>query len=106
MKQSKPVGVKGRVKRPRSANSAKQPSRITAVHNATATKKVKLSRVIVAEGEDGDCAKGPWSALPHPFVGFVNKGSHDEAEKRHKRFPTQVLFRWDEEVCLNNGQSD
>ena len=87
MKQSKPVGVKGRVKRPRSANSAKQPSRITAVHNATATKKAKLSRVIVAEGEDGDCAKGPWSALPHPFVGFVNKGSHDEGREAAQKVP-------------------
>ena len=71
-----------------------------------ATKKAKLSNVIVAEGEDGDCPKGPWSALPDPFVGFVNKGSHDAAEKRGKKFPTQVLFRWTRQVCLNNGQSD
>ena len=58
------------------------------------------------EGEDGVDVnlKGPWAAFADPFLGFVNKGSHKEAEARGKRFPTQVMFAWGPKVSRNTAQ--
>ena len=58
------------------------------------------------EGEDGVDVnlKGPWAAFADPFLGFVNKGSHKEAEARGKRFPTQVMFAWAPTVSRNTAQ--
>ena len=82
----------------------------------TKPKKVKLSNakqtpktaeeVEGIEGEDGVDVnlKGPWAAFADPFLGFVNKGSHKEAEARGKRFPTQVMFAWGPQVSRNTAQ--
>lgn len=81
----------------------------------TKPKKVKLSNakqtpktaeeVEGIEGEDGVDVnlKGPWPAFANPFLGFVNKGSHEEAEIRGKRLPTQVMFAWSRTVSRNTA---